>query len=92
MDERRMRVDMVGINKVLSEEGEASQLVGEVFALRMSRQAVRSDFASLQLQKAGWREPSGVTGRDQGENTSGLFILSSLRVPCVGLTVSVIAF
>lgn len=92
MDERGMRVDMVGINKVLSEEGEASQLVREVFALRMSRQVVRSDFASLQLQKAGWREPSGVKGRDQGENTSGLFILSSLRVPCVGLTVSVIAF
>ena len=35
----------------------------------MSRQEVRSDFASLQLQKAGWREPSGVTGSDQGENT-----------------------
>lgn len=32
------------------------------------------------------REPSGVTGSDQGENTSGFFILSSLpRVPCVRL-------
>ena len=55
MDKRGMRVDLVEINKVLSEEGEGSQLVRELLALSMSRQVVRSDFASLQLQKS-WVE------------------------------------
>ena len=41
MDGRGMRVELVGINKVLSEEGEASQLAGELFAPRMSRKALR---------------------------------------------------
>ena len=47
MDKRGMRAGLVEINKGLSEEGEASQLVRELLALRMSRQVMRTDLASL---------------------------------------------
>lgn len=76
IDGRGTRVDLAGINKVLSEEGELFQLAGELFALRMCRSlcGVRwgQGFASFQVLKAGRSGPCGTMGADQGESLCSL--------------------
>lgn len=76
IDGRGIRVDLAGINKVLSEEGEMFQLAGELFALRMCRWlcGMRWDqgFASFQVLKAGRSGPSGMMGAGQGESLCSL--------------------
>lgn len=89
MDGRGVRVYLVGINKVLSEEGEASQLAGELFALRMSRQALRLQvvpgICCFPVTESWVEWTFWCNGYRSGGNACVLFPLSSLRIPCVWL-------
>lgn len=89
---RGMKVDLVGMNKVLSEEGETSELTGDGlcwgWASRLWGRGWPHCFAASRSRKPGWREPSGVTGPGQG----GLPLFSSSWLHGVSSQVGLLYF